>query len=128
MRRWIAERWDRETFGVQTTAPTVNINELHLALLKGPSVPDSLQVRVAERRSLPASDVGGSAARLGRTPRLPIYFAISSESNPGVLRQVQRFGQTGREGEVSSIMGQSPYRPNDPLAVPRNGGDVPLGT
>ena len=43
MRRWMAERWDRETFGAQSEGPTVNINELHLALLKGLTVPDALQ-------------------------------------------------------------------------------------
>jgi len=53
MRRWMAERWDRETFGVQTEAPTVNINQLHLALLK--DFAGRLPARGGdELRSLPA--------------------------------------------------------------------------
>jgi hypothetical protein len=34
MRRWLAERWDRGTFGTQPDAPAMSIGELHLHLLK----------------------------------------------------------------------------------------------
>jgi hypothetical protein len=34
MRRWLAERWDRSTFGVQPSAPAMSIGVLHLHLLK----------------------------------------------------------------------------------------------
>lgn len=34
MRRWLAERWDRDTFGSQSLTPVISIGELHLAALR----------------------------------------------------------------------------------------------
>lgn len=56
MRRWLAERWDRETFGTQSDGASFSIQQLHLNCLMRFAADNARKRQVAEVRALPPSD------------------------------------------------------------------------